>query len=139
LTRDQPGEKEHKVSERTTRILVAEDNTVNQKVVVKQLQSLGYQAEAVNNGQEALDRIKEREYDLVLMDCLMPFMNGYQSTQEIRSYEGERKHTPIVGVSANQIEDGALCLSSGMDDYMNKPFSREELRKKVERWTSVTR
>lgn len=136
LNRDQPGAENQQGSERKIRILVAEDNPVNQKVVVKQLMSLGYQAEVVNNGQEAVDRLKEHEYDVVLMDCQMPIMDGYRATQEIRSFEGERKRTTIIAITANAMpEDRQRCMDSGMDDYMSKPASREDLRKKVEQWT----
>ncbi len=136
LNRDQPSAENQQGSERQIRILVAEDNPVNQKVVLKQLQSLGYQAEVVNNGQEALDRLTEREYDIVLMDCQMPVMDGYRATQEIRLREGDQKHTTIIAITANAMpEDRDRCLNSGMDDYMSKPASREDLRKKVELWT----
>jgi len=136
LNRDQPGAENQQGSERKIRILVAEDNPVNQKVVVKQLMSLGYQAEVVNNGQEAVDRLKEHEYDVVLMDCQMPIMDGYRATQEIRSFEGERKRTTIIAITANAMpEDRQRCMDAGMDDYMSKPASREDLRKKVEQWT----
>jgi CheY-like chemotaxis protein len=136
LNRDQPGAENQQGSERKIRILVAEDNSVNQKVVLKQLMSLGYQAEVVNNGQEAVDRLKEHEYDVVLMDCQMPIMDGYRATQEIRSFEGERKRTTIIAITANAMpEDRQRCMDAGMDDYMSKPASREDLRKKVEQWT----
>lgn len=136
LNRDQPGAENQQGSERKIRILVAEDNPVNQKVVVKQLMSLGYQAEVVNNGQEAVDRLKEHEYDVVLMDCQMPIMDGYRATQEIRSFEGEGKRTTIIAITANAMpEDRQRCMDAGMDDYMSKPASREDLRKKVEQWT----
>jgi CheY-like chemotaxis protein len=136
LNRDQPGAENQQGSKRKFRILVAEDNPVNQKVVVKQLMSLGYQAEVVNNGQEAVDRLKEHEYDVVLMDCQMPIMDGYRATQEIRSFEGERKRTTIIAITANAMpEDRQRCMDAGMDDYMSKPASREDLRKKVEQWT----
>jgi CheY-like chemotaxis protein len=83
-----------------------------------------------------LDRLKEHEYDVVLMDCQMPIMDGYRATQEIRSFEGDRKHTTIIAITANAMpEDRDRCLNSGMDDYMSKPASREDLRKKVEQWT----
>jgi CheY-like chemotaxis protein len=136
LNRDQPGAESTQGSERKIRLLVAEDNPVNQKVVLKQLQSLGYQVEVVNNGQEALDRLAECDYDLVFMDCQMPVMDGYRATHEIRSREGDRKHTTIVAITANAMpEDRDRCINSGMDDYMSKPASREDLRKKVEHWT----
>jgi CheY-like chemotaxis protein len=136
LNRNQPGAENQQGSEGQIRILVAEDNPVNQKVVLKQLQSLGYQAEVVNNGQEALDRLAEHEYDIVLMDCQMPVMDGYRATQEVRLREGDSKHTTIIAITANAMpEDRDRCLNSGMDDYMSKPASREDLRKKVELWT----
>jgi signal transduction histidine kinase/DNA-binding response OmpR family regulator len=124
------------VSGRSLRILVAEDNPVNQKVVVKMLQRLGHIVEVAQNGLEAVQAVERRRYDVVLMDCQMPEMDGFEATAQIRRRTSTLGHVPIIAVTANASSaDREKCLDSGMDAYLSKPVKIEGLAAALEPWT----
>jgi len=122
------------------KILIAEDKPLNRKLTMSQLQSLGYSADAVSNGQEALDAIKRKPYDVILMDCQMPVMDGYQATMEIRKHEGPKRRTCIIAMTAHAMEgDREKCLAAGMDDYLSKPTRQQDLAAALAKWAGVVR
>ena len=116
-------------------ILVVEDNPVNRKVLLRQLQLLGYYPECATNGREAIEQLKLDDRDLVLMDCQMPVLDGYDATRELRRYEGPTRHTVVIALTAHAMKgDREKCLAAGMDDYLTKPVNLETLRAKIEDW-----
>ena len=118
------------------RVLVAEDNAVNQKVALQQLRRIGYAADVVGNGLEVLATLERIPYDVVLMDCQMPELDGYEATRRIREREKEKRlpHLRIVAMTANAMEgDREKCLAAGMDDFLTKPVRIEELEAVLER------
>jgi two-component system sensor histidine kinase/response regulator len=123
-------------------VLIAEDNPVNQQVLLRQAQRLGLNAQAVGNGQEVLDALTERSFDVVLMDCQMPVMDGYTATRRIRELEAGAQggHLPIVAVTANAMrEDFERCRESGMDDFVAKPVTLAALANAIERAVNAAR
>ncbi len=121
-------------------VLLAEDNAINQEVALTMLDTLSCRVDVANNGREALAAVTEKEFDLVLMDCQMPEMDGFEATIEIRRREGEQgvqSRLPIIALTANALRgDREQCLAAGMDDYLSKPFTRDQLVALLERWLS---
>ncbi|MEZ5351790.1 MAG: response regulator [Bryobacteraceae bacterium] len=142
-------------SRKKARILIAEDNPVNQRVARRLVEKLGYDAETVNNGTEALAALAASTYDLILMDCQMPVLDGFETTRRIRATEGRTEDAgasgtgaitdpveaagarlPIVAMTANAMKgDRERCLDAGMDDYLPKPIDLSRLAEALERWT----
>ena len=121
------------------RILVVEDNPVNRTVAERLLSRDGFDVTSVDRGEDAVRLVGEKEFDLVLMDVNMPGMDGLETAAEIRAGEDPGKHVPIVAMTARAMDgDRELCLESGMDDYISKPVSVEDLRSLVDRWLSAT-
>jgi PAS domain S-box-containing protein len=117
------------------RVLVAEDNPINRKVVLAMLDELGYRSEAVGNGLEAVEACARGQYDLVLMDCMMPEMDGYRATAWIRQRETPERRTPVVALTASTAPgDREKCYAAGMDAYLSKPVSLRALEETLRRW-----
>jgi signal transduction histidine kinase/DNA-binding response OmpR family regulator len=111
------------------RILLAEDNPVNEKVATHTLRRLGYEVHAVANGQAAVAAWRDGRYDLILMDCQMPILDGYEATREIRALEAGQRHIPIVALTAHAMKDDDVkCMAAGMDHHLTKPLDRERLQ-----------
>ena len=113
------------------RVLLAEDNKINQLVGMRQLQKLGYKADVAGNGIEAVEAWKRNQYSIILMDCQMPEMDGFEAARKIRELEAEKNlaHVQIIALTASVMkEDRDRCLTAGMDDYISKPVGMDELK-----------
>ena len=117
------------------KVLLVEDNPVNQKVAAIMLEKMGFSVDVANNGKEAVEAVKEKDYDLILMDCQMPEMDGYEATRKIRKLGGKKAKVPIIAMTAHALEgDREKCISAGMDDYISKPVKKEKLEKIIKKW-----
>jgi CheY-like chemotaxis protein len=119
------------------RVLLAEDNKLNQIVAAGTLRKLGYDVEIVDGGVAAVEACNSTRFDAVLMDVMMPDMDGYQATAEIRANEvaNSRPHTPVIGLSARAMDgDREIALEAGFNDYLAKPLREGELKDALERW-----
>ena len=116
-------------------ILVAEDNHVNQKMILQMLELLGCQIDIAGNGLEAVEMVKTTDYDLILMDCMMPEMSGYEATEAIRQMEDDKKKVTIIALTANALQgDKQKCLEAGMNDYLSKPVKKSDLYLMLTKW-----
>ncbi|MBF0543806.1 MAG: response regulator [Candidatus Riflebacteria bacterium] len=122
---------------RGVKILIAEDNAVNQQVAIAILKKLGYRADAVSNGKEAIKALENIPYDIVFMDCQMPEMDGFEATLFIRAKDSKviNQHVPVIAMTANAMKgDKEKCLEAGMDDYLSKPVRPNEISSILEKW-----
>ncbi|BBC24004.1 response regulator [Pseudanabaena sp. ABRG5-3] len=119
------------------KILIAEDSLINQKVALHQLRSIGYEADVVSNGNEVLNLLECIDYDIILMDCQMPELDGYETTIAIRKLDSDKSKVVIVAMTANAMkEDRDRCIACGMDDYLSKPIRKDDLAQKLLEWES---
>ncbi|HJV85900.1 MAG TPA: response regulator [Noviherbaspirillum sp.] len=117
------------------RILLAEDNPVNQQIALRMLETLGCVTDTAEDGQQAVDKLRATDYDLVLMDCEMPGMDGYQATRMIRASQGSSKRTPVVALTASSSQDEReKCIACGMDDFLSKPIRPQQVKGTLARW-----
>jgi two-component system, sensor histidine kinase and response regulator len=132
----------HAANSPAARVLLVEDNAVNQQVAIAMLEKLGCAVDLASDGQQALAAEARARYDVIFMDCQMPVMDGFATTQVIREREARSggndrgaRRVPIVAMTANALEgDRERCLTHGMDDYIAKPFRQQQLKVMLERW-----
>lgn len=112
-------------------ILLVEDNILNQRITTFSLKKFNHEVDIANNGLEAVNKYREKDYDVILMDIMMPVMDGLEATFQIRKYEKEinsSRHTPVIAITANTLDnDRDKCIATGMDEYMAKPFDMNRL------------
>ncbi|HEY9708934.1 MAG TPA: response regulator, partial [Oculatellaceae cyanobacterium] len=122
------------------KLLLVEDTPINLKLVQHQVRLLGHQWESAQDGQQALEKLAHNHYDIVLMDCQMPLIDGYQATKLLRQKEGGESHTVVIGMTAYAMQgDREKCLAAGMDDYLSKPVMVKDLKVMLQRWSSVVK
>ncbi|MEA4925517.1 MAG: response regulator [Syntrophomonadaceae bacterium] len=127
----------HNKQKKSIRILIAEDNITNQKMAAGILRNAEYSCDVASNGYEAVKALESNVYDLVLMDCQMPEMDGYEATKHIRHSESGQKHTIIIAMTANAMKsERDNCIKAGMDDYISKPFRTGTLLQIIEKWVN---
>jgi CheY-like chemotaxis protein len=127
-----------RVREAQHHVLLAEDNVVNQKVACRVLEKLGYRVDVAVDGQAAFEAWQSGRYHLILMDCQMPVMDGYEATRKIREFEAGRKRIPIIALTAHAMKGADNdCRAAGMDDYLSKPIDKEQLEKSLQRWLNA--
>jgi two-component system sensor histidine kinase EvgS len=132
----EPAEPVKTITQPDTNVLLVEDNKVNQKVAIAILEKAGCKVDAVDNGQDAIQQIGQRHYDVVLMDCQMPVMDGFEATAHIRAMDEPLCRTPIIAITAHAMKDDqAKCLNAGMDDYISKPVGRQDLIDVINKYT----
>ena len=125
----------NKPAKKNARILVAEDNAINQRVITLHLKKLGYSCNTVSNGKEAVETLSTIPYDLVFMDCQMPEMDGYEATTKIRRTESATRRNIIIAMTANALSgDKEKCIAAGMNDYLSKPIDEKRLKTTLEKW-----
>ena len=127
-----------RVREAQHHVLLAEDNVVNQKVACRVLEKLGYRVDVAADGQAAFEAWQSGRYHLILMDCQMPVMDGYEATRKIREFEAGRKRIPIIALTAHAMKGADdECRAAGMDAYLSKPIDKEQLEKSLQRWLNA--
>jgi CheY-like chemotaxis protein len=116
-------------------ILIAEDNMINQKLIVRILKNFGQEVDVTTNGKEALQAVHQKKYDIVLMDVQMPEMDGNEATQRIRKEVPHENQPVIIAMTAHALQgDREKCLEAGMNDYMSKPILIDEVRRMIQKW-----
>jgi PAS domain S-box-containing protein len=136
MQRPRPAVDDRCDASKRVRVLVVEDDVTNRMLIEEQLLFLGHGVELAQNALEGLDALSRAHYDVVLMDCGMPEMDGYEATAELRRREGAASHTTVVALTAHAAKgDRERCLKAGMDDYLSKPVTLESLTKTIDHWT----
>ena len=117
---------------------MVDDNATNRQVAVHQLRHLGYQADSASRGLDALTRLETEQYDMILMDCEMPEMDGFETTRRLRQMKAPNRATPVVAMTAHALrKERDKCIAAGMNDYLAKPVQLDQLRVMVERWIAA--